>query len=607
MTRSLSICLLALVLAGLGAVPVPARGGGDPAVPLAALDVQPFPGTPDASPQTRIAFPALAPTQLRSISVRGSRSGTHAGRLIVMAGGRGTAFVPTHPFADSEQVSVRARLSSREAGAASGAPNATALSFTFGVAAPLPLRGAHTVPIRHDTRDSSGFTHSFHSAPSIHPPIVKASGRNPDPGAGDIFADAENSVQAGPLIFDPSGQLLYFGGLHHAAAFNVEVQNYQGQSALTYWQGYVSRGVGIGTDMIVGHNYQPIAQVNAGNGYQADLHEFQITAQGNAFITAYAPVRADLRCCGGSRNGMLLDSIIQEVNIHTGQVLWEWHAYGHLHLSESYTRPPSGRPWDFFHINSVQLLPNGRLLVSARHTWAIYEINMKTGKIPQVIGGKHSYFGFGRGANFEWQHDARMQRDGTITVFDDAAGESKSSESQSRALRLRLNFKTHQITLVHAYTNNPAVLSQSQGNVQVLSDGNTFVSFGSSPYFTEFNTAHANRLFSLHFNGPLQSYRGYIFPWWGQPDPSVTPPQIAVSPSSSGTTVYASWNGATDVSSWQVLAGQSQDPTTMTPVASSPKTYFETTIQTSSAQPYFAVNALSSSGAVLGTSAAVPR
>jgi hypothetical protein len=592
----------ALAVLTLGPAAVNAAPGTAPPAP-GGLDAQPFPGTPDASPKTDVSFPALTPGELRYVAVIGSRSGLHPGRLHALPEGRGTAFTPAQPFLSGERVSVTALLRSPAAGTASGVPGATRISFSFSVAAPLPVRGQKSTFVRHDIIDSDGFTRTYHSARSIHPPIDTMSGSDPDPSAGDIFADAENSIQAGPLIFDPQGRLVYFQPLQRSAAFNVQVQRYQGQSVLTYWQGYVKNSVGIGSDMILDHTYTPIAKVNAGNGYHADLHEFVILPNGDALITAYAQVpNVDLRSVGGPKKGTLLDSIIQEINIQTGHVDWEWHAYGHVTLSESYV-PKTENPYDFFHINSIQLLPNGNLLVSARGTWTIYEINMKTGKIPYNFGGKNSSFKLEPGAHFEWQHDATMQPNGTITVFDDGAGNYKS-ESQSRALRLFIHYKSHQITLAHAYTNKPPLLTNAQGSVQVLPDGNTFVGWGSAPYFTEFATGSGRQLFSLHLKKPLQSYRGFRFPWWGQPK---TPPSVAASAKGSQTSVFASWNGATNVSAWQVLAGSSTDLSSMSKVGKFPKTYFETTMTVPSNQRYIAVQALNSAGQVIGTSAAVSR
>lgn len=451
---------------------------------------------------------------------------------------------------------------------------------------------------RHDIRDPNGFTHSFYSERWLHPPVVSMSGVDPDPAAsGDIFTDAQNSIQAGPMILGPQGQLIYFQPLPHGGfAHDVAVQSYQGQTVLTYWQS----GAG-GEDVILNHSYQQIADVRAGNGYTTGDHEFQITPQGNAFITAQENLHANLRPVGGTRTGVLQDNAIQEVDIATGQILWQWDAMKHIRLKASYAGKPGSSAWDFAHMNSIQQLPGGNLLVSVRNTWAVYEISKRTGRVLWTLGGKHSSFKMGPGTRFEWQHDARMQSDGTITLFDDGSDGAQSEEPQSRALRISLNYKTHRATLDHAYTNNPPLLSASQGNVQVLGDGNTFVGWGEQPYFTEFSKDGGRQLFSIHFRSPLQAYRGYRFRWWGQP---ATPPSAAARTMSHGTTVYASWDGATDVASWQVLAGPS--PTTLVPVEQFPvSSSFETVMRVSSPGPYFAVQALDIRGQLLDTSSPV--
>jgi hypothetical protein len=299
---------------------------------------------------------------------------------------------------------------------------------------------------------------------------------------------------------------------------------------------------------------------------------------------------------------LLLDSIIQELDIATGQVLWEWHAYGHVPVSASSAGKPGRAPYDFFHLNSVQPLPGGKLLISARHTWSVYELDMASGRVLFTLGGKRSDFKLPAGAQFEWQHNATWQPDGTITLLDNADGPTGSgTERESRALRLRLDLAARRATLVQSLADRPSLLASSQGNVQVLPDGNTFVGWGAQPYFTEFGR-RGRQLFSLHFASQLQSYRGYRFPWWGQP---TTPPAISVSATRRGATVYASWNGATTVAAWRVLAGSS--PAQLFYAGQAPNTFFESTIQTFSARTYFEVQALDADGRVLGTSAVVKR
>jgi len=612
-----------------------------------ALDVQPFPGTPDVSPQTDVGFPALRPGQIRTLRVTGSRSGRHLGRLTELPGGGGAAFIPARPFAPGERVTVQATLSSPAAGTATGDPGATRIGFSFGVAVAAPpalaARALRAAALEDLAPDAAGSTAAatgptsaapgspaaataaagptaaaaaapfpgaeahpaatalqlFYSEPWLHPPVAYVSGTDPDPGQGDIFGDIENSVQVGPLILDPQGRLVYFQPLHHAVAFDVSVQRYQGQPVLTYWRG---PAIDYGREVILNQHYQQIASVRAGHGDYADAHEFQITPQGNALISVYAPVRADLSALGGPRHGLLMDSIVQEINIATGQVIWEWHASGHVALTSTYAgRPGTTLPYDFFHINSIQQLPGDRLLISGRNTWSLYEISMRTGRILLVIGGKHSWLHMGPGTNFEWQHHARMQPDGTITVFDNASDGPFSDEPQSRALRIRLDLPHRRATLVHAWTDNPPLLSSSQGSVQPLGDGNTFIGWGANAYFTEFGRTGAE-LFSVHFPLPVASYRGLRFPWSGQP---LTPPWAAATPTPRGTRVYASWNGATTVAAWRVLAGPSAG--SLLPVGTFRRTGFETRMWVPSTAAEFAVQALGSSGQVLGTSAAVAR
>lgn len=563
------------------------------------LDVSPYPATPDASPQTQIDFFKLGSWRIGSLTVTGSRSGAHAGRLSSLQSSDGVAFIAVRPFANGERVNVSVKFLRRD-----GASKR--IRFGFTVAAPVRVaEGASTAgedgpALVHSTIHAGSFVQSFHSESWLHPPVVTV-GKDSDTSSGDILTDAHRSIQAGPLILNAQGQPLWFDPLPNGeAGFNLQVQQYAGQSVLTYWQGYVSGGVGSGEDVILDHAYQPLAVVQAADGYHADLHEFQITPQGDAFITAYAPVQADLSSVGGPQSGTLLDSIIEEINIRTGQLLWEWHAYGHVHLAESYAGKPNGNPYDFFHVNSIQQLAGGDVLVSARHTFAVYDINQATGKILWVLGGKHSTFKIGRGANFSWQHDAHMLPNGDITLFDDGAG-YKRTEKESRGLELHLNMRSKQATLVHQYAHVPPVSSNGEGSMQTLSNGNVFVGFGSNPYFAEF-TQSGRQVFSGSFHYPVEFYRAFRAQWVGQP---IGSPFAAASPTGSGTTVYASWNGATEIAAWRVYAGAA--PTALTYVAQQPFRGFETAISTPSAGPYFSVQAINAQGRVLGASAPVVR
>ena len=87
---------------------------------------------------------------------------------------------------------------------------------------------------------------------------------------------------------------------------------------------------------------------------------------------------------------------------------------------------------DFFHLNSIAATPGATLLVSSRNTWAVYDIDARSGQILWRLGGKHSTFALGAGTETAWQHDARELPGGAITVFDNGA--SPGVHGQSRGI-----------------------------------------------------------------------------------------------------------------------------------------------------------------------------
>jgi hypothetical protein len=561
-----------------------------------ALSLSPLNGTPDASPRTQISFLGVPAGEIRHVSVVGSRSGRHGGRLESYASAPGASFLPTHPFAQGERVTASALVGP--------AGHGERVSTTFTVAVPSGFRPRPT-PGRKLTNPQ--LTQHFNSAPELEPADLFVTSDTPQASPGDVFfTPTAGYGQAGTMIVNGQGGLVWFkpspAGDDTA---DFQAQSYHGQPVLTWWQGHIlgELGIGQGIDEIYSSSYQPLGTVSAGNGYSADLHEFQITRQGSAFLTAYSLVDANLSSVGGSAHGTLQDAILEEVDVATGLVMFEWHAYGHVALSDSYTSPsPSGAPWDFFHLNSVSLDPwgDGNFIVSSRNTWAAYEIDHLSGAVEWRIGGRRPSFRMGAGTGFAWQHDVRWQPDGTLTLFDDGA--APKVHSQSRAIRERINWAHHSVELVGRYVRDPGILTGSQGNDQVLGDGDSFVGWGEEPYFTEFSPS-GQTLFEAHFPSPGQSYRAFRFLWNATP---AAPPAVAVKVgAASAATVYASWNGATGVSAWAVLAGET--PATLTAVASAPSSGFETAIPVSGSAADFAVEAIGGAGQVLGISAPVAR
>ncbi|HEX4435943.1 MAG TPA: arylsulfotransferase family protein [Solirubrobacteraceae bacterium] len=591
------LCPARLGLGRLGltlvAVTVLAAAISSPALGAPAVAVSPLNGTPDASPYTQISFLGVPASEISDVSVVGSRTGRHTGQMRSYQSAPGASYVPSQQFSQGERVTASASIGPK------GHTSTVRTTFTVARLANFPL-----VTPKPQFSTGHGNTLSFHSQPKLDPSVVKVTA-NSGSTPGDIFVTPTHGWgQPGAMILNANGGLVWFHPVPSGdTATDLQVQAYGGQPVLTFWEGKIpySLGVGFGRDEILNAAYQPVASVGAGNGYKADLHEFQLTPSGSAFLTAYTLVDADLSSAGGKSDGLLQDALFQEVDVATGLVMFEWHAYGHVALQDSYSEPAhyTEHPWDFFHMNSISLDPwgDGNMIISSRNTWTAYEINHITGAVMWRVGGKKSSFKMGAGTGTAYQHDVRWQPDHTLTMFDNGA--VPKVHSLTRIIRERIDWKHRSVSLVGRYTGG--ILSGSQGNDEVLPDGNSFVGWGEEPFITEFSST-GKILFSARFPSPNQSYRAYRYTWNATP---ASRPALAVESSSAKATVYASWNGATGVSAWQVLGGASAS--SLAPVASAPSAGFETPITVPAAPAVLAVQALGPEGQVLSSSAVVPR
>jgi Arylsulfotransferase (ASST) len=551
------------------------------------VTVFPTPGSRYNPPGTQIAFRGVPAAGIGPVLVVGSLTGAHAGTIAGDSDGDGASFLPSKPFAAGETVTVITHL------ALVGAPTGR-FSFTVERPAP-PLPPA--VPA-HIPAGARGLQH-FWSRPDLQPASITVNRHSEPSSLGDIFVAPQfGPNQNGPMILDPSGKLIWFDPTPLSTKLLItdfRVQNLHGQQVLTWWEGTSNAGSGRGVGVIFNSNYKEIATVHAGNGLDADLHEFLITPQGQAYLLAIAPVWLH----GLKRP--VLDYAVQEIDISTGLVLFDWHAMDHIPLSQSYAYGPHapGHVIDPFHLNSISIDHDGNLVVSARNTSAVYKINRSTGQVMWTLGGKKSSFKMGPGTTTAFQHNAVVQPDGTLTMFDDGGGPPRVHKF-SRAIRVALNTKNMTAKLVKAYNHPPPISAAFEGGAQALPGGDTFVGWGQQPYFTEYNAA-GQATFDAHFTVPTASYRAYRFPWSGQP---LTTPALAASPGGDGSArLYASWNGATNVASWRVLAGV--NPAGLGAIGSSPRSNFETAIRAHNGNPSFAVQAIASNGAVLGTTPTV--
>lgn len=304
------------------------------AAQAASVTISPLPGAAAALPGTQISFLGARPTELHRVSVVGSATGAHAGRLLGYASARGASFLPDRPFRPGEHVTVRALLGAGK--------HASSLSTDFTVAQPMKISSAAL----QRTPGSSSAEQSFFSAPNLHPPVV-AIDKSTSPAPGYLFsAPFRGPAQYGPMIFDNEGNLVWFHPLRDGLeAADFRVQRYRRHDVLTWWQGrMLTIGYGVGVDVISDRHYRRLAVLRAGNGLRADDHDFRITPQGQALLTAYSPISN-----GSPANGVTLDRVVQEIDPPTGLVMREWHSLGSV---------PVANP------RSAQLLPNGNRLLS---------------------------------------------------------------------------------------------------------------------------------------------------------------------------------------------------------------------------------------------------
>jgi len=443
-------------------------------------------------------------------------------------------------------------------------------------------------------------TATLHTLPDLHPPLLRID----DPAKGTapgyvMFAQKGGKNRpSGTVIADNEGRIVWYHEVPKGLeATDFRAQTYRGRPVLTWWQGTISKaGIGRGSYEMYDASYHQIATVKAAHGFDGDLHEFQLTPRGTAYITVYHEVPVDLRSAGGPKDGYAEDSVVQEIDIRTRKVVFEWHSLDHVPLTESIQahREPAlhatkKQPLDYFHVNSIADGAGGTILISARNTSALYLIR-RDGSIVWRLGGKRSDFGPAAAVRFRYQHNARFHGPTTISLFDNGA--IPKEEPYTRPIVLKIDPATKTAKILKTYVRPKKLSSPFEGNLELLPGGGAFVGWGGIRKLTEFSPA-GRVLFEMTL--PYgDTYRGYRLPWTGSPGGK---PLVAVA----GDRVYASWNGKQRIARWQVLAGPDSDHLAV--VASRPWAGLETMIGLETPPKSVAVRALDAAGRTLGQSA----
>jgi hypothetical protein len=603
------VCALALAAAGgvsaVGADSVaspacaPATLDASDQLPGTPLEVTPAPGALDAMPQTQLSFLGAPAAQLSALLVSGSVSGVHAGRLEAYSQGDGASFLPQAPFAVGETVSVSGVWTSDAA--------SQPFSYSFTIGDPDPVAPAPTLAA---PAGAPGTVWHFRSAPALTPAVLtvtktSAAARRD----GDIFlATYPGPGSMGPTIYAPDGQLVWFKPLGgNTAATNVRVQRYQGRPVLTWWQGTISHhGFGVGVGEIYSTSYRRLATIHAGDGLSEDLHELTLTPSGTALITAWKPLYCDLAGAGGAAVAAVFDSVYQEIDIRTGLVMYEWDSLEHVPLSDSYMPAAAASvvsPYDWFHLNSIALEGDGSLLISARSTWTVYDLDSATGTIEWRSGGREPTFTMGPGAATAWQHDAEPLGPDTYSVFDNAGAPTSLRHSRGEVVRIDRQTNTASLLATITIPDWP-IYTETQGDLQRLPGGNWWIGWGGVNQSSQLS-AGGDLLLEASTPAGSESYRSLRFAWSARP---ATRPSVALTRGPGGTLrVYVSWNGATAVARWRVQSGTTSR--SLAPSGDAASAGFQTVLHAPADARFVAVQALDGAGAVLATSAtlAAPR
>ena len=434
-----------------------------------------------------------------------------------------------------------------------------------------------------------------------------------------FFTDTYRTTSR-PVIFSSKDLSLVYAGEVWNATENARVQEYRGESLLTYWQGGNAHGNDQGSCRFMNSKYEAVFETQSYNlSWSTDQHECEITAYDTVLVTVYEPKPFDLSFIGGKENDTMFDSCFQDIDIPTGNLVFQWCASDHIPVEETYAaygKTSKGRGWDAYHINSLQRDDEGNYFVSLRRLFAVIKISGKDGSRIWQLGGKQNNFtdlSGGHALDFAWQHHTHFSgSDFTqLTMFDNHNNGGERvvkclGSSCSRGVRLKLNYEDMSVRLLQYFYSPTGLLSYAMGSYQTLPNGNVLIGWGNNPEITEF-ASNGVPVMNFRF-GPLdaavRTYRVYKGHWGGTP---TWPPDVAIEKHDNETWFFASWNGATGVSSWALFdADEVKDLETIldgekpNALVSVPREGFETRIVGRSPKRFVRVAALDKHHEVMG-------
>ena len=522
--------------------------------------------------------------------VSGSHSGAHRGTTVLSDDRRTIIFTPDTPFAPGEGVSVVFQ------GGLLGANSEQyeSATFKFDISS-KPTQAAMTptstpVAAVQNITPASVPTGRYFTAPGSLPAITVTNYITSAIPAGEyVFLNtSSNKVDQYLMILDNTGALVYYKQLPPTRAYtNFTVQP---NGLLTYFDGGTATNPGNNVIHVLNSSYDEVDQYAAGNGYAAESHDFRLLPDGHALLTSYDEQPMDMTAVGGKPSATFIDLVVQELD-QSKHVVFQWKASEHVPYTDTY-ESLTGDLVDPFHGNSLDVLPDGNLLISLRHLSQVLKVDRQTGAVIWRMGGKHSDFTFVNDEGFSYQHDVRWQPGDFMTVFDNG---NQHKPQESRAVEYKVDELNRTVTRVWQFQHAPGIYGFYMGDVQPLPDGDTFVGWGGPRPIASLIAPDGQLAQDIEVGPPGGTvYRWYEFPWQSTPGSA---PALVAQFVNGATTLYFSWNGVTDVAAYRVEAGMAPDQ--LEPLVTQPREGFETAAILNSVQStacYYRVTALDSAG-----------
>ncbi|MGP4111146.1 arylsulfotransferase family protein [Streptomyces sp. 4N509B] len=390
------------------------------------------------------------------------------------------------------------------------------------------------------------------------PELTTTTSGREDPG---LLLTTPGFLDTAPaVIYDNTGQVVWQrDGVH----LNFEQVTFRGRPALALFDS--TRGAHV----VLDESYTEVATLQLRGGPATDGHDIAFSPDGSrVLLQGWVETEIDLSPWGGPADATVLDTVIQEQDVETGEVTFEWNALDHVAPDE--TQEPLGSR-DLFHANSLAYDTDGDILTSFRHTSTVYRIDTGSGRIVWRFGGEQSDVTFEGGAGDmpSYQHDAQRLPDGSLSVFDNGA---THSPRESRGAVYTLDESSMTATLTRELRADPPAFTQIMGSNRRVAGGNQLVSYGTTGRMVEF--ADGQEVFSARFGPYVSTYRAErTTDWTGTP---ATAPAVVVGDAAGDGTraVNVSWNGATEVADWRIQAGP--DRGRLTTLGTVPRTGLET-------------------------------